>query len=90
MDNRKIITLYKEGRDGSFRNFKCDECQSQMKVFGVMTSEACYRPFIDNLGEHIHDRNYSIATLVCENKHTQTVPFHHICPNPKCNWVQSS
>lgn len=83
-----IITRYKEGKDGSFRNFKCDICQSQMKVNRIDIIGMAYTPFTDDLGEHIHDDdNYTTATLVCENNHLSQVRFYTCCPNPRCDWV---
>ena len=86
---KEVFIRYKEEKDGSFKNFKCDICQSQMKVDKIMSTEVSYDPFTDALGNHFHDGNNTSASLICENKHTKRVQFHHICPNPKCDWVQS-
>lgn len=84
-----IIKNYKEGENGIFRTFQCTTCWKPMKVNGIETTEAYYEPFTDNLGEHIHDENDVMATLICENDHESEVTFHNICPNQHCDWVQS-
>lgn len=48
-----------------------------------------YFPFEDEFGPHLHDYNHYSTIVYCKNNHRFNGGTH-ICPNPKCDWVQSN
>ena len=70
---------------------ECPKCKEK-SMFSHQTGFSTriqFFPFEDESGPHLHDKNHEDAIFVCKNNHKFHCGVNHICPNPKCDWVQS-
>ena len=93
----KIIEVYPYDKTSRKETYKeeminCDVCNTKRKIVpsNTFSTRIHWYPFFDERGEsHLHDKNESWGVLECEKGHRVSVSLHYMCPNSKCDWIQS-